>query len=199
MEENQCYAIVKPPPHKSWIISWHSAHGARMVKNGKHYYIHSLVMNRFVNKVQISKSQINASLSKSAQQHAEDVARSFNIFDPETQPRFPARGTQASRSEAAPPISVAAPREPSTQMQSQVKEHHSDGLHFPEALGRARSENQTSHNPHNDQKGVTQYALGEGKKFILENGFINSVIQVDGEPTIKSNKNNKTTMSDLFN
>eukprot|EP00971_Amphidinium_carterae_P224466 4452961-Amphidinium_carterae.2 len=31
-----------------------------------------------------------------------------------------------------------------------------------------------------EHKGVTQYALGEVKKLILENGFINSVIQVDG-------------------
>eukprot|EP00971_Amphidinium_carterae_P023504 463844-Amphidinium_carterae.1 len=36
-----------------------------------------------------------------------------------------------------------------------------------------------------EHKGVTQYALGEVKKFILENGFINSVIQVDGGPAIK--------------
>eukprot|EP00971_Amphidinium_carterae_P169597 3359967-Amphidinium_carterae.1 len=36
-----------------------------------------------------------------------------------------------------------------------------------------------------ENKGVTQYALGEVKKFILENGFINSVIQVDGESAIK--------------
>eukprot|EP00971_Amphidinium_carterae_P312155 6204742-Amphidinium_carterae.1 len=43
MEENQCSAVVKPSPHKSWIMSLHAAHGARMV--------------------QISRSQINASLS----------------------------------------------------------------------------------------------------------------------------------------
>eukprot|EP00971_Amphidinium_carterae_P059904 1184947-Amphidinium_carterae.3 len=30
MEENQCYAVVKPTPHKSWIMSLHSAHGARL-------------------------------------------------------------------------------------------------------------------------------------------------------------------------
>eukprot|EP00971_Amphidinium_carterae_P270991 5377630-Amphidinium_carterae.4 len=36
MEENQCYARVKPPPHKSWIMSLHSEHGARMIKIGKH-------------------------------------------------------------------------------------------------------------------------------------------------------------------
>eukprot|EP00971_Amphidinium_carterae_P204421 4056628-Amphidinium_carterae.1 len=63
MEENQCYAVVKPPPHKSWIMSLHSSHGARMVKIGKHYYILSLVMDGFINKVQISRSQINAPLS----------------------------------------------------------------------------------------------------------------------------------------
>eukprot|EP00971_Amphidinium_carterae_P008096 160322-Amphidinium_carterae.1 len=129
MEENQCYAILKPPPHKSWIMSLHSAHGATMVKIGKHFYIHSLVMDGFINKLQISRSQINASLSsesygicgsdmttheeESDQQHAEDVARSFNIFDPEYQPDFIADGTQASTSEAAPPVSVAAPQEPS--------------------------------------------------------------------------------------
>eukprot|EP00971_Amphidinium_carterae_P223962 4444125-Amphidinium_carterae.1 len=63
MEENQCYAIAKPPPHKSWIMNLHSNHGARMIKIGKHYYIHSLVMVGFVNKLQISRSQINASMS----------------------------------------------------------------------------------------------------------------------------------------
>eukprot|EP00971_Amphidinium_carterae_P093016 1841238-Amphidinium_carterae.1 len=111
-------------------MSLHSPHGARMVKIGKHFYIHSLVMDGFINKVQISRSQINASLSgeshngicgsdmvtheeESDQQHAEDVARSFNIFDPENQPDFIADGTQASSSEAAPPISVPAPQEPS--------------------------------------------------------------------------------------
>eukprot|EP00971_Amphidinium_carterae_P245278 4871074-Amphidinium_carterae.1 len=37
-----------------------------------------------------------------------------------------------------------------------------------------------------DHKGVTPYALGEVKKFILENGFINSMTQVDGEQAIKT-------------
>eukprot|EP00971_Amphidinium_carterae_P187424 3719985-Amphidinium_carterae.1 len=37
-----------------------------------------------------------------------------------------------------------------------------------------------------EHKGVTLYALGEVKKFILGNGFINSMIQVDGEPAIKT-------------
>eukprot|EP00971_Amphidinium_carterae_P215231 4271614-Amphidinium_carterae.5 len=45
-------------------MSLHSAHGAGMVKIGKHYCIHSLVMDGFVNEVQISKSQINASLQR---------------------------------------------------------------------------------------------------------------------------------------
>eukprot|EP00971_Amphidinium_carterae_P330241 6463172-Amphidinium_carterae.1 len=38
MEDNQCYAaVVKPPPHTSWIMSLHSAHDAMLVKIGKHY------------------------------------------------------------------------------------------------------------------------------------------------------------------
>eukprot|EP00971_Amphidinium_carterae_P336740 6473265-Amphidinium_carterae.1 len=37
-----------------------------------------------------------------------------------------------------------------------------------------------------EHKGVTSYALGEVNRFILENGFINSMIQVDGEPAIKT-------------
>eukprot|EP00971_Amphidinium_carterae_P211852 4204110-Amphidinium_carterae.1 len=103
MEENQCYAIVKPPHHKSWIMSLHSDHGARMVKIGKHYYIHSVVMDGFINKVQISRSQVNAAFPKEAfngicgsdllsheedsdMQHADDVARSFDLFGPENQP-----------------------------------------------------------------------------------------------------------------
>eukprot|EP00971_Amphidinium_carterae_P251390 4990234-Amphidinium_carterae.1 len=69
-------------------MNLHSNHGARMIKIGKHYYIHSLVMDGFINKVQISRSQINASLSsescgicgsdittheeESGPQHAED-------------------------------------------------------------------------------------------------------------------------------
>eukprot|EP00971_Amphidinium_carterae_P130738 2589785-Amphidinium_carterae.1 len=131
MEENQCYADVKPPLHKSWIMSLHSAHGTAMVKIGKHYYIHSLLLDGFVNKVQLSKSQINASLQneshngfcgsdmvtheeESDQQHADDVARSFNIFDPENKPtEYTADDTQASTSEPAPPINVASPQEPS--------------------------------------------------------------------------------------
>eukprot|EP00971_Amphidinium_carterae_P045650 898400-Amphidinium_carterae.2 len=36
-----------------------------------------------------------------------------------------------------------------------------------------------------ENKRVTQYALGEVKKFILENAFINTLSQVDGEPAIK--------------
>eukprot|EP00971_Amphidinium_carterae_P264664 5249960-Amphidinium_carterae.4 len=36
-----------------------------------------------------------------------------------------------------------------------------------------------------EDKGATQYALGEVKKFILENRFINSVIKVDEELAIK--------------
>eukprot|EP00971_Amphidinium_carterae_P117828 2333933-Amphidinium_carterae.4 len=127
MEKNQCYAVVKPLPHKSWTMSLHSAHGARMVKIGKHYCIHSPVMDGFTNKVHISRSQINASLpsesrngicgsdmvtheEESDQQHADAVARSFNIFDPENRAEYTADGTQASTSEAAPPFSVASPQ-----------------------------------------------------------------------------------------
>eukprot|EP00971_Amphidinium_carterae_P349201 6490894-Amphidinium_carterae.1 len=36
-----------------------------------------------------------------------------------------------------------------------------------------------------EKKGATKYSLGEVKKFILEKGFINSVIQIGGEPAIK--------------
>eukprot|EP00971_Amphidinium_carterae_P103238 2043458-Amphidinium_carterae.7 len=84
VEEHQRSAVVKPPPHKSWIMSLHSAHGTRMVKIGKHYL------------VQTSKSQINAFPQsephsdicgsdmvtrgeESDQQHADGVASSFNI------------------------------------------------------------------------------------------------------------------------
>eukprot|EP00971_Amphidinium_carterae_P288043 5718206-Amphidinium_carterae.2 len=35
-----------------------------------------------------------------------------------------------------------------------------------------------------EHKGASQYALGDVKKFILENGF-NSIIQVHGQPAIK--------------
>eukprot|EP00971_Amphidinium_carterae_P051604 1015711-Amphidinium_carterae.5 len=35
-------------------------------------------------------------------------------------------------------------------------------------------------------KGADPYAIAEVKKFILENGFITSVLQSDGEPAIKS-------------
>eukprot|EP00971_Amphidinium_carterae_P058597 1158675-Amphidinium_carterae.3 len=47
------YAIVKRPPHKSWIMHPHSDHGASVVKIGKLH--HSIVMDGFV---QIIKSQI---------------------------------------------------------------------------------------------------------------------------------------------
>eukprot|EP00971_Amphidinium_carterae_P314694 6255432-Amphidinium_carterae.1 len=74
---------------KAWIMCLHSARGARMVKIGKHFYIHSLVMDGFIHKVQTNRSQINASLpsesyngicgsdmttheEESDQQHAED-------------------------------------------------------------------------------------------------------------------------------
>eukprot|EP00971_Amphidinium_carterae_P320837 6377583-Amphidinium_carterae.1 len=77
-------------------------------------------MDGFVNKMQINRSQINASLSsescgicgpdlttheeESGHQHTEDVARSFNISDPKNHPDFIADATQASAAEAAPPI-----------------------------------------------------------------------------------------------
>eukprot|EP00971_Amphidinium_carterae_P200116 3971423-Amphidinium_carterae.2 len=48
MEENQCYAVVKPPGHKSWIMSLHSVHGTRLVKIGKRYYICSLTSHGWV-------------------------------------------------------------------------------------------------------------------------------------------------------
>eukprot|EP00971_Amphidinium_carterae_P050747 999188-Amphidinium_carterae.1 len=126
MEENQCYAIVKSPPHKSWIMSLHFNSWRQDGQDWQALYIHSHVMDGFINNVQIIRSQINASLSSESygicgpdmttheeepdQQHAEDVARSFSILDPENQPDFIADGTQSSTSEAAPPISVAAPR-----------------------------------------------------------------------------------------
>eukprot|EP00971_Amphidinium_carterae_P133958 2654629-Amphidinium_carterae.1 len=84
MEENQCYAIVKPPPHKSWIMSLHSEHGARMIKIGKHYYIHSVVMDGFINNVQMSRNLLSHK-EDSDMQHAEDVPNPFNLLDPENQ------------------------------------------------------------------------------------------------------------------
>eukprot|EP00971_Amphidinium_carterae_P169426 3356714-Amphidinium_carterae.2 len=57
-------------------------------------------MDGFINNAQISRNQIKTSLSN--QQHAENVTRSNFIAD----------GTQASASEAAPPVGVAAPQEP---------------------------------------------------------------------------------------
>eukprot|EP00971_Amphidinium_carterae_P074783 1477768-Amphidinium_carterae.1 len=50
MEENQCYASVKPPPqnHGSCIFIM------------KHYYTHSVIKHGFVNEVQISKSRVDA-------------------------------------------------------------------------------------------------------------------------------------------
>eukprot|EP00971_Amphidinium_carterae_P125044 2477307-Amphidinium_carterae.3 len=51
MEENQCYAIVKPPPQATFTrygsYELHCvAHSTRMRKIGKHYDIHSLVMTQ---------------------------------------------------------------------------------------------------------------------------------------------------------
>eukprot|EP00971_Amphidinium_carterae_P348665 6490618-Amphidinium_carterae.2 len=166
---------------------------------------------------------------ESDQQHAEDVARSFNIFDPENQPEFIANGTQASASEAAPPINVAAPQEPSAAerelhnlthipfrswceicVRSKARgTYHKGSLksksiiqmeytflkHSGEPSQRTRlitvltmvgTVTGMSNAVIIEHKGVTPYALGEVKKFILENGFINSMIQVDGEPTIKT-------------
>eukprot|EP00971_Amphidinium_carterae_P249390 4950400-Amphidinium_carterae.2 len=46
-------------------------------------------------------------------QHADDVARSFVLFGPENQPGHSAEGTHQSSAEAAQPITVPAPQEPS--------------------------------------------------------------------------------------
>eukprot|EP00971_Amphidinium_carterae_P131457 2603596-Amphidinium_carterae.1 len=73
---------------------------------------------------------------ESDQQHAEDVARSFDIFDPENQPDFIdfiADGTQASASEAAPPVSVAAPQEPSAA--ERERENFTISLTFHSGVG----------------------------------------------------------------
>eukprot|EP00971_Amphidinium_carterae_P083359 1649772-Amphidinium_carterae.2 len=59
MEENQCYAIVKRPPHKSWIMSLYPDHGAKMINIGKHPCINSVFMDGFINQVQINRSQVN--------------------------------------------------------------------------------------------------------------------------------------------
>eukprot|EP00971_Amphidinium_carterae_P085496 1691467-Amphidinium_carterae.1 len=79
MEENRCYDIVKPPPHKSWIISLHSDHGAKAL-------LPSLSSDRIVMDDLISHEE------ESDQQHSEDVARSINLFDPESQPDHSADG-----------------------------------------------------------------------------------------------------------
>eukprot|EP00971_Amphidinium_carterae_P249326 4949163-Amphidinium_carterae.2 len=64
-----------------------------------HYHIHSVGVEGFINKVQISRSQINTSLpgkshssscgsdlvnhqKESDPQHADDVSRTFDMFDP---------------------------------------------------------------------------------------------------------------------
>eukprot|EP00971_Amphidinium_carterae_P059903 1184947-Amphidinium_carterae.2 len=186
-------------------------------------------MDGFSNKLQISRSQINASPSseshngicgsdmvthedESDQRHAEDVERSFNIFEP---------------------INVAAPQEPSTAERELQNFTHIPFRSWCESCVRSKARGtyhkgilktqdlkskiiiqvdytflkhqgepsqktrlitvltmvETTTGISNavmvDHKGVTQYARGEVKKFILENGFINSVIHVDGEQAIK--------------
>eukprot|EP00971_Amphidinium_carterae_P311176 6184442-Amphidinium_carterae.1 len=165
---------------------------------------------------------------ESDQQHAEDVARSFNIFDPENQPDFIEDGTPASASEAAPPINLVAPQEPSAAERELYNLTHTPCRSWCEICIRSKARGtyhkgnlkskciiqmdytflkhqgepgqktklitvitmaETISGMSNavmvEHKGVTQYALGEVKRFILENGFINSVIQVDGEPAVK--------------
>eukprot|EP00971_Amphidinium_carterae_P025718 507393-Amphidinium_carterae.1 len=136
MEENQCYAIVKPPLHKSWVMSLHSEHGARMIKIGKHYYILSVLMDGFINKVQISgkSSDLLSHEEDSDMQHAQDVAKSFNLFDPENQPGHPAEGTHHSTSEAAQPITVPAPQEPSAAEGERERESCTTSLHSIQEL-----------------------------------------------------------------
>eukprot|EP00971_Amphidinium_carterae_P245712 4879616-Amphidinium_carterae.4 len=53
-------------------------------------------------------------------QHSKDVAKSFNLFDPENQPSHSAEGTHHSTSEAAQPLTVPAPQEPSPWMAKHV-------------------------------------------------------------------------------
>eukprot|EP00971_Amphidinium_carterae_P021483 423625-Amphidinium_carterae.3 len=88
----------------------HSDHGARMIKAEKQYYIHSVAIEGFIHKVQISRSQINAAFPRASfngtcgsdlisheeesdMQHSEDVAKSLNLFDPGNQPGHSAEGT----------------------------------------------------------------------------------------------------------
>eukprot|EP00971_Amphidinium_carterae_P049700 979673-Amphidinium_carterae.1 len=61
--ENQCYAIVKPPPHKSWIMSLRSSHG----------WIHQQGADQC-----ICGSDQTTHEEESDQHHGEDVAKSFN-------------------------------------------------------------------------------------------------------------------------
>eukprot|EP00971_Amphidinium_carterae_P352154 6492454-Amphidinium_carterae.3 len=47
MEENSCFAIVKPPPFRSWIRDLRDLNtnaGSCMVKIGRHYYTHGLII-----------------------------------------------------------------------------------------------------------------------------------------------------------
>eukprot|EP00971_Amphidinium_carterae_P283519 5628191-Amphidinium_carterae.1 len=113
-----------------------------MVKIGKHYYIHSVAMDGFINKVQISRSQVNAAFPKesfngicgsdilsheedSDMQHADDVARSFDVFGPENQPGHSVEGTHQSSTEAAQPVTLPAPQEPSAAERERAAQSHS--------------------------------------------------------------------------
>eukprot|EP00971_Amphidinium_carterae_P240472 4773864-Amphidinium_carterae.1 len=98
MEENSCFAIVKPPPCRSWIRDLSSNAGSRMVKIGRHYYIHGLIIEGHATSITVNRQKVkqhifqsdwrgicvaDASLheEESDDQHRRDVADSFNIFD----------------------------------------------------------------------------------------------------------------------
>eukprot|EP00971_Amphidinium_carterae_P132026 2615247-Amphidinium_carterae.1 len=76
MEESQCYAMVKPRPHKSWIVNLHTAHGTRMVKIGKHSAVTQFILENGVIDRLFKYYQIDG--EPPIKQFAENLITSFN-------------------------------------------------------------------------------------------------------------------------
>eukprot|EP00971_Amphidinium_carterae_P116728 2312072-Amphidinium_carterae.1 len=65
IEENSCFAIVTPPPFKSWIRDLSSNAGSRMVKIGRHYYIHGLVIEGHATSVTVNRQKVKEHICQS--------------------------------------------------------------------------------------------------------------------------------------
>eukprot|EP00971_Amphidinium_carterae_P141061 2795464-Amphidinium_carterae.2 len=124
MEENSCFALVKPPPFKPWIRDISSNAGSRKVKAGRHYFIHGLIIEGHATSVTVHRKKVKQIIESVSPSHfmkksqlirIEEMSLSHStlLFDDFNTPTAQSSYEPLTSFEAMQPVQVQSPQEPS--------------------------------------------------------------------------------------